>query len=153
MRLFKKAPPPPPPVPPSRDPGRRVVLIVDDDLTVSELNQSVFMGREWSVTTAYDGLGALSALNTDKPDLVLLDLMLPDVPGEKVIESIRSLKLKTKVIVVTGRHVTKRDFEPYAGIVVWVLQKPFPMVDLRALIDWFEGGALMTPKLSGVGDV
>jgi DNA-binding response OmpR family regulator len=128
-------------------------LIVDDDITINELEQAVFQGRDWRIATAYDGTGAISSLNLDKPDLILLDLMLPDLPGEQVIESIRKSRMKTKVIVVTGRHVTKKDFENFEGIVVWVLRKPYPMVDLRALIDWFEGGALVTPKISSVGDV
>jgi two-component system OmpR family response regulator len=134
-------------------PAKRTALIVDDDLTIAELNQSVFVGRAWDVRTAYDGLGALTAINQKRPDLVLLDLMLPDLPGEKVLDSLRSARVPTKVIVVTGRYVTKKDFEPWAGLVVFVLRKPYPLVDLRGLIDWFETGALLTPKLSQVGDV
>lgn len=159
MRLFRKreateAKPQAAPPPSGRPvPQKKTVVIVDDDLTTTELEQSVFMGREWDVRTAYDGMGALRELNDSKPELILLDLMLPDVPGEKVIETIHAGKLPTKVIVITGRFVSKKDFERFAGTVVWVLRKPYPMNDLRALIDWFEGGALMTPKLSSVGDV
>lgn len=158
MRLFRKKDrpkgPPEAPTPPGRaKPQRRIVVIVDDDLTITDLEQSVFMGREWDVRTAYDGMGALRMLNDYKPDLILLDLMLPDVPGERVIETIQKARAPTKVIVITGRYVTKADFEKFAGVVVWVLRKPYPINDLRALIDWFEGGALLTPKLSSVGDV
>lgn len=134
-------------------PKPRTVLIVDDDLTITELERGVFQGREWSVKTAYDGAGALLSLSVDKPDLILLDLMLPDIPGEDVIKSIRKIRAPTKVIVVTGRFVTKKDFEQYEGTVAWVLRKPYSIVDLRALVDWFEAGALVTPTLSDVGDV
>lgn len=139
--------------PPTSKPRPRQVVIVDDDMTISDLEETVFMGRDWRVLTAYDGLGALRLVNDHRPELVLLDLMLPDVPGEKVLEAIMSGRLPTKVIVVTGRYVTKKDFERFEGTVVWVLRKPYPINDLRALIDWFEGGALQTPKLSSVGDV
>jgi len=131
----------------------RKVLIVDDDITIAELNETVFVGRNWAVKTAYNGLGALSTINLEKPDLVLLDLMLPDITGEKVLESLKAARLPTKVIVITGRYVTQKDFEPYQGIVIWVLRKPYPMSDLRELVDWFEAGAEMKPKLSQIGDV
>ncbi|HEX9709666.1 MAG TPA: response regulator [Candidatus Thermoplasmatota archaeon] len=134
-------------------PRRRTVVIVDDDMTISDLEETVFMGRDWRVLTAYDGMGALRLVNDHRPELVLLDLMLPDVPGENVLDAIKSGRLPSKVIVVTGRYVTKKDFERFSGTVVWVLRKPYPINDLRALIDWFEGGALQTPKLSSVGDV
>jgi DNA-binding response OmpR family regulator len=134
-------------------PRNRRVLIVDDDMTIAELNQTVFVGRPWDVETAYNGTGALAAVNGSKPDLVLLDLMLPDIPGERVLDSIRSLRVATKVIVVTGRYVTQKDFEPYTGTVVWVLRKPYAMSDLKELVQWFESGREMAPKLSQVGDV
>jgi len=141
----------PAPAPPSKP--LRTVLIVDDDMTVAELEESVFLGRDWKVKTAYNGLGALSTINTDKPDLVLLDLMLPDIPGEKILDSLKAARQRTKVMVVTGRYVTHKDFERYEGIVVWVLRKPYSMSDLRGLIEWFEGGSEMKPKLSTIGDV
>lgn len=134
-------------------PRRRRALLVDDDLTVNELNEAVFVGRAWDVHRAYNGLGALTAVNNQRPDLVLLDLMLPDIPGEKVLDSIKRVRMPTKVIVVTGRFVTQRDFEPWEGTVVWVLRKPYAMGDLKALIDWVESGAEIRPKLSQVGDV
>ncbi len=134
-------------------PKGRAVLIVDDDLTITDLETSVFEGRDWRVITAYDGLGALRAVNEYGPELVLLDLMLPDVPGENVLEAIQAGRLPTKVIVVTGRYVTKKDFERFEGIVVWVLRKPYAIDDLRELIGWFERGTPLTPKLSSVGDV
>ena len=141
----KGAAPPPP--------RNRRVLIVDDDMTIAELNQTVFVGRAWDVETAYNTAGALATINTTKPDLILLDLMLPDLPGERVLDGIRSLRLGTKVIVVTGRYVTQKDFEPWLGIVVWVLRKPYPMGDLADLVKQFESGAEMKPKLGNVGDV
>jgi DNA-binding response OmpR family regulator len=134
-------------------PRKRRVLIVDDDMTITELNQMVFIGRAWDVETAYNTAGALATINTTKPDLILLDLMLPDLPGERVLDGIRSLRLGTKVIVVTGRYVTQKDFEPWMGIVVWVLRKPYPMGDLAALVTQFETGAEMKPRLGTVGDV
>lgn len=150
MGLFKKKAAEAPPAAPPR---KRGVLIVDDDLTIAELNQSVFVGREWTVETAYSATGALSAINESKPDLVLLDLMLPDLPGERVLDAIRSLRISTKVIVVTGRYVTQKDFEPWMGVVVWVLRKPYPMSALAELVGWFESGREIKPKLGTVGDV
>jgi len=150
--FFRKAPRDAAPQAPAV-PRRRVALVVDDDMTIAELNEAVFAGREWDVRTAYSGIGALADVNERRPDLILLDLMLPDVPGEKVLDAVRSLRLPTKVIVVTGRYVTKKDFEPYEGLVVWVLRKPYPASDLLKLIEWVEGGTSITPQLSQVGDV
>ena len=132
---------------------KRRVLIVDDDLTIAELNQTIFVGRQWEVQTAYSATGALSTVNAWKPDLILLDLMLPDLPGERVLDSIRSLRLNTKVIVVTGRYVTQKDFDPWLNLVVSVLRKPYPMSDLANLVGQFERGQELKPKLGTVGDV
>jgi len=134
-------------------PRKSTVLIVDDDITIADLNQAVFEGRAWRVVTAYDGLGALRSLNEEKPDLVLLDLMLPDVPGERVLESITKARLPSKVIVVTGRFVTYKDFEAYRGTVLTVLRKPYEMKTLQRLIDSFEAGTEIPTNMSSVGDV
>ena len=151
MGLFKKKEKAAPSAP--TVPLRRRVLIVDDDMTIAELNQTVFVGRPWDVETAYNATGALSAINGRKPQLVLLDLMLPELPGERVLDAIRSSRLTTKVIVVTGRYVTQKDFEPWMGTVVWVLRKPYPLTDLRELVGWIESGRDLKPNLGTVGDV
>ncbi len=150
MKFFSRKPKGPATAP---APPRKSVLIVDDDLTIAELNQAVFVGRDWDVRTAYNGTGALASINEMRPDLVLLDLMLPDLPGERVLDSIRSLRLPTKVIVVTGRYVTEKDFEAWRGMVIRVLRKPYPISDLAELVIGFESGREITPNLGRVGEV
>lgn len=80
--------------------GRRV-LVVDDEPTVREVLSAYLDRGGFDVTEASDGNGALRAVRDQKPDLVLLDLMLPEVDGLSVLTEIRR-DSSVPVIVLTA---------------------------------------------------
>ena len=65
------------------------IFIIDDDVYIGDMLEEVLTKEGYAVSRAYSGTEALLLLSGDKPDLVLLDLMLPGLSGEKVMEKIR----------------------------------------------------------------
>ncbi len=81
------------------------VLVVEDDPSVRGLLHTLLTGEGYEVATASDGLAGLVKASTSKPDLMLLDLMMPDLGGIRVLEELREdpEMADIPVIVVTGK--------------------------------------------------
>ena len=69
------------------------ILIVDDNLQNLELMQAYLEELGCSISTATDGLEAIQAIDAAKPDLVLLDVMMPRMSGFEVCQKIKALSL------------------------------------------------------------
>src|SRR5947209_4525523 len=81
------------------------VLVVDDDPIVVKIYQKGLSQLDLEVETAGDGLAAVKALRHSKPDLVVLDLMLPKFSGVDVLKFIRSqAELADLPVVVLSNH-------------------------------------------------
>lgn len=80
------------------------VLIVEDNIKFLKLMERFFrtFRRKWEVFSATDGFQAGSLVGSEKPDVVILDIMLPDINGFKVCEIIKASNKRTLVIAVTG---------------------------------------------------
>jgi two-component system alkaline phosphatase synthesis response regulator PhoP len=89
---------------------RKRILIVDDDHEVARLIRSYLEQAGYDVLVAYDGENALHILRRERPDLVLLDLMLPDRDGWDITRIVRSdpTLAQTPIIMLTAR-VTDTD--------------------------------------------
>jgi DNA-binding response OmpR family regulator len=79
------------------------VLVVDDDPIVRDVLQRYLAREGFSVTWAGDGRAALDAVETCRPDLILLDLMLPRIDGFEVFRRLRAVGDSTAVIMLTAR--------------------------------------------------
>jgi DNA-binding response OmpR family regulator len=78
------------------------VLVVDDDPTVSDVVRRYLERAEYEVTLAADGQGALAAVQEHKPDLVVLDLMLPGIDGLEVCRRLRRDDPNLPVVMLTA---------------------------------------------------
>jgi len=78
------------------------ILVVDDEATIRETLQFNLEREGYQVVTASDGLEALDVARRDKPDLIILDLMLPELDGLSVCRAIRQ-EQETPVIMLTAR--------------------------------------------------
>jgi excisionase family DNA binding protein len=80
------------------------VLIVEDDVKFLKLMERFFRTyrKQWEIFSAPDGFRAGSLVGSEKPDVVILDIMLPDINGFKVCEIIKASNKRTLVIAVTG---------------------------------------------------
>ena len=78
------------------------VLVVDDDPTVSDVVRRYLERAEYEVTLAADGQGALDAVRASRPDLVVLDLMLPGIDGLEVCRRLRRDDPNLPVVMLTA---------------------------------------------------
>ena len=85
---------------PARSPRR--LLIIDDELPILDLLKLYFEENGFQVSLAADSKGGLKSLRADKPDLVILDIVLRDEDGLKLLPQIKEIRPDTKVVMVTG---------------------------------------------------
>ena len=84
--------------------GRPIrVLVVDDEQTLSELVGLALSYEGWEVRTAPDGMSAIAAARDFRPDLVVLDVMLPDIDGLEVLRRLRADIERMPVLFLTAR--------------------------------------------------
>jgi adenylate cyclase len=100
-------------------------LVVEDDLSAREMMRRLLIGEGWEVSLSANGREALDRLSAEHPNLVLLDLMMPEMDGfEFLVEFRKNPKFAaTPVIVVTGADLTLADRRRLNGGVEHILQK------------------------------
>ena len=110
------------------------VLVVEDDRNIAELLQMYLEKEGYTVTVAADGGQGLSAFRAAKPDLVLLDVMMPVMDGWAVCRAIRA-ESSTPVIMLTAKGETD---DKVAGLKQGAddyITKPFEMKEVLARIE------------------
>ena len=117
------------------------VLVVEDDPNVRGLMRTLLEAEGYAVDTASDGLGGLGQAATSAPGLVLLDLVMPDLGGVRVLERLREDPVLSQipVIVVTGHEDALPDVRAQLGHDN-VFLKPFAVAELLARVDAVTGG-------------
>ena len=112
------------------------ILIVDDEPDVIELVERTLKSDGFEVLAAYDGIAALDMASTEKPDLILLDLMMPMMSGYEVCEQLKSnpSTMHIPVICLSSAHtMDARNTSMRAGAATLVT-KPFLPAELTAQI-------------------
>ena len=117
------------------------ILVVEDDPNVRGLLQTLLEVEGYAVVTASDGLDGLGQAAASSPELVLLDLVMPDLGGIRVLERLRDdpVLAQIPVIVVTGHEDALADVRSSLGPDN-VFLKPFAVAELLARIDAVTGG-------------
>jgi signal transduction histidine kinase/CheY-like chemotaxis protein len=101
------------------------VLVVEDDAATRELIRRTLVAGGWNVREASNGREALTMIQRSRPDLVLLDLMMPEMDGFEFLEQLRANPewRGIPVVVVTAKDLTPADRERLNGRVRSILQK------------------------------
>ena len=106
------------------------ILLVDDDVYIGNMLEEVLHKEGYGVLRAYSGSEALLLLSSGRPDLVLLDLMLPGLNGEEVLAAIQGIP----VIIVSARAEAEDKVSLLLGGAADYVTKPFDMQELLARI-------------------
>lgn len=108
----------------------KTILIIDDDLHIGNALEESLENEGYKVSRAYSGTEAIFVLSQAKPDLVLLDLMLPGLSGEKVLPHIKGIP----VIVLSAKTDIDNKVTLLLEGAVDYVTKPFSMNELLARI-------------------
>jgi DNA-binding response OmpR family regulator len=111
----------------------RSILIVEDDTTLRETLAEALESDGFRVTSAADGSEALAAFRTDRPDLILLDLMLPELSGVEVTRIVRA-ESQVPIIMLTAKD---SELDRILGLELGAddyVTKPFSLRELSARI-------------------
>jgi DNA-binding response OmpR family regulator len=109
------------------------ILLVEDDETLSGIVERNLVARGHQVVSVGTAEQALSRIVEDQPELVLLDIMLPDRSGWDILRRLQTYDISPQVVVISAVRVSPerlREFKPLA-----YLPKPFPLEALLRIID------------------
>lgn len=111
------------------------ILLIEDDRDISSTLRGVLEAAGYNVTAAPNGVEGQKLIQSDKPDLVITDMMMPRMGGFPVLEFLRSLDDPPKVIMITanegGRH---KAYAEMLGVDEY-LRKPFAMDVMLEAVD------------------
>ena len=110
------------------------VLVVEDDRNIAGLLQMYLEKEGYAVTVAYDGGQGLQKFRSIKPDLVLLDVMMPVMDGWAVCRTIRA-ESQTPVIMLTAKSETDDKVQGLRAGADDYITKPFEMKEVLARIE------------------
>lgn len=113
---------------------KRVILIVEDERTISNFICRALNANDYKAIPAFSGKEAITLFFSHRPDLVLLDLGLPDMDGLEVLEQITGLPQETPIIIISARD---RESEKVKALDMGAddyVVKPFGVPELLARI-------------------
>ena len=119
---------------------RKKVLVIDDDKGIRRLLFSCLKKGGFKVIIAKDGRKGLKKVRKMVPDLVILDLMLPKLPGEEVCKEIRGNGNNVPIIMLSAKD---KDADRVVGKVIGAnsyITKPFDLPKLMEEVDSLIGG-------------
>ena len=108
----------------------KTIAVIDDDIYIGNMLEELLRGNGYDVLRAYSGTEAVLLLSQSKPDLVLLDLMLPGLSGEEVLPHIENIP----VIVLSAKVDMQDKVNLLLGGAADYMTKPFDTKELLARI-------------------
>ena len=132
------------------------VLVVEDDADTCDTLRRMLEKEGWTVSEAENGRVALARIAARRPDVVLLDLMMPEMDGFEFVAELRKRQewRTIPVVVVTAKDLTPEERQRLSGQVEKILQKTaYSREDLlREVRDLMAQGVRQTSVVSGHGD-
>ncbi|HQZ28807.1 MAG TPA: response regulator, partial [Verrucomicrobiales bacterium] len=111
------------------------ILVIDDEAAILKLMAKSCTQQGHEVTAVLSGKEALSSLDLDAPDLMIVDLLIGDMNGLDVIRYSNEHHPKTKVIMVTGNATIETAVEAMRLGAFDYLTKPFELADLQRTVE------------------
>lgn len=118
---------------------KKKILIIDDSKDILELTTNLLNSRGYSVTGLSDGRLALSTIETNRPDLIVLDMLLPDKNGSEICHEIKSNEATKHIpVIISTGHTNMGEYDDRELLKPdSILIKPFELDELIKTIDHF----------------
>jgi two-component system copper resistance phosphate regulon response regulator CusR len=130
------------------------ILVVEDERKLAELIARALRAERYAVDTAYDGASAWKMIETYDYDLVILDLMLPELDGSEILRRMRRRNQQVPILILTARDATEEKVRNFEAGADDYLTKPFAfaelMVRIKALL---RRGPVSRSSVLRVGDL
>jgi DNA-binding response OmpR family regulator len=117
--------------------GAHRILVVDDDADVRSMVRAVLETEGYSVDVADDGFAALRAVESHRPDCVVLDVMMPGMDGHAVLSRIRGgVRSLVPVVMLTAAADDDQAWQAWTEGVDYFLAKPFEADELLRYLEY-----------------
>jgi DNA-binding response OmpR family regulator len=123
------------------------ILLVEDEITLAESIKTGLEESGYRVTLASDGLTAKKKGLNETFDLIILDLLLPEINGIELCKQFRSMQIKTPILMLTALGTTENKLNGFDVGADDYLVKPFDFAELKARIK-----SLINRSLNRVGE-
>ena len=117
------------------------ILVIDDDLGIRHLLDTFLRHKGYEVLLAENGQKGLDLFRQDHPDVIVLDLKMPDMDGATVLHHIRSLKCHQPVIIFSGAYTQKTEQQILTLGITELVKKGGSLADVEEAVK----RALMSP--------
>jgi DNA-binding response OmpR family regulator len=113
---------------------KAIIAIIEDDAAISEMYRVKFEADGFKAVVAADGVQGLKIIETTKPDLILLDLMMPEMNGDEMLKKIRTTSWGKDIPVLVLSNVIEQDAPDLkdlniAGYIVKAYETPSQIVE------------------------
>lgn len=123
----------------------RRILIIDDDKQLSLSFRKILGQDGYDTHAAYTGTEGIAMVDMVRPDLVVLDIRLPDMSGMEVFEAVHAKHSKLPVIIITAHGTTETAIQAMKNGAFDYIYKPFDVPEMLALIEkGIEAGRCMS---------
>lgn len=112
----------------------KTILVVDDDENIRLLLEAELTLEGYEVILADGGLKALRKIKWEAPDLVILDIKMPDMDGLETLTTIREKNKELPIIICTAYEKMQDDYAIWSGRVAAFLTKPLDLENLKDII-------------------
>ncbi len=115
----------------------KLIYSIEDDKDIALIINKTLTKQGYNVKTFYDGASFLEAFKKEKPNLILLDLMLPDMSGTSILKTIRSDSLNDdiQIIVISAKQLVSDKVTNLDLGADDYIEKPFDLLELMARVD------------------
>ncbi|MDT8273567.1 MAG: response regulator, partial [Desulfomonilia bacterium] len=126
------------------------ILVIDDDTSIRETLELYLTEEEYDVHTASTGTAGLNEFTKWSPDVVILDIRLPDVDGFRILEELREEDEQVKVIMITAHHDMESTIKAMKEGAFDYIHKPIDVNELDIAIEKALHALDMEKKIKGL---
>ncbi len=111
------------------------IVIIDDEPTVLKVLESILDDRNWETNAFLDSTTALASIEENPPDLILLDILMPEMNGYQLCEHLKQTGVKTPVIFISGSGGQEDKIRGFQAGGVDYITKPFHYQEVLARVE------------------